>query len=111
MAFSLTRDLVDAGLAEELARRLQGARWRVEVEESRLVQPPATDSAIVDAARRLLLDRGWDVAVCLTDLPLHIHRRPSWLTLIRSTAWRLCRCPPSVRWVRVIGFERDRALG
>ena len=40
------------------------------------MQPPATDAAIVDAARRLLLDRGWDVAVCLTDLPLHIHRRP-----------------------------------
>jgi hypothetical protein len=34
------------------------------------------DAAIVDAARRLLLDSGWDVVVCLTDLPLHIHRRP-----------------------------------
>jgi hypothetical protein len=76
VAFSLARDLADAGLADELARRLPGARWRVEVEESRLVQPPATDAVIVDAARRLLLDRGWDAAVCLTDLPLHIHRRP-----------------------------------
>jgi hypothetical protein len=76
LAFSLARDLVDAGLREELERRLPGAQWRVEVMESRLVQPPATDAAIVDAARRLLLDRGWDVVVCLTDLPLHIHRRP-----------------------------------
>jgi hypothetical protein len=76
VAFSLARDLADAGLAEELARRLPGARWRVEVVESRLVQPPATDAVIVEAARLLLLDRGWDVAVCLTDLPLHIHRRP-----------------------------------
>jgi hypothetical protein len=76
VAFSLARDQADAGLAEELARRLPGARWRVEVVESRLVQPPATDAAIVDAARRLLLDSGWDVAICLTDLPLHIHRRP-----------------------------------
>ena len=40
------------------------------------MQPPATDAVIVDAARRLLLDSGWDLAVCLTDLPLHIHRRP-----------------------------------
>jgi hypothetical protein len=76
VAFSLARDLADAGLGEELERRLPGAQWRVEVVESRLVQPPATDAAIVDAARQLLLDSGWDVVVCLTDLPLHIHRRP-----------------------------------
>jgi len=76
VAFSLARDLADAGLGEELARQLPGAKWRVEVMEGRLVQPPATDAVIVDAARRLLLDRGWDVVVCLTDLPLHIHRRP-----------------------------------
>ena len=75
-AFSLARDLADAGLGEELERRLPGAKWQVEVEEARLVQPPATDTAIVDAARRLLLDRGWDAVVCLTDLPLHVHRRP-----------------------------------
>ena len=75
-AFSLARELADAGLNEELQRRLPGAKWQIEVEETRLVQPPATDAAIVDAARRLLLDRGWDVVVCLTDLPLHVHRRP-----------------------------------
>ena len=76
VAFSPARDLADAGLSAELERRLPGAKWRVEVVEGRLVQPPATDSVIVDAARRLLLDSGWDVVVCLTDLPLHVHRRP-----------------------------------
>jgi len=76
VAFSLAGDLADAGLGEELARRLPGAKWRVEVVEGRLVQPPAHDASIVDAARRLLLGSGWDVVVCLTDLPLHIHRRP-----------------------------------
>jgi len=75
-AFSLARELVDAGLSQELERRLPGARWCVEVIERRLVQAPATDAAIVSAARRLLLDSAWDVAVCLTDLPLHVHRRP-----------------------------------
>jgi hypothetical protein len=76
VAFSLARDLADGGLGDELERRFPGARWRVEVVEARLVQPPATDIVIVDAARRMLLDRGWDVAFCLTDLPLHVHRRP-----------------------------------
>jgi hypothetical protein len=76
VAFSLARELAGTGLGEELQRRLPGARWRVEVVEGRLVQPPATDAAIVNAARRLLLDSGWDVVVCLTDLPLHVHRRP-----------------------------------
>ena len=64
VAFSLAKDLSDTGLGEELERRLPGARWGVEVVESRLVQPPSTDAAIVDAARRLLLDSGWDVVVC-----------------------------------------------
>jgi len=46
-AFSLACELADTGLSEELERRLPGARWRIEVVEGRLVQPPATDAAIV----------------------------------------------------------------
>jgi hypothetical protein len=76
VAFALARDLAEGDLGAELEQRFPGANWRVEVVETRLVQPPATDTAIVDAARRLLLSRGWDAAVCLTDLPLHIQRRP-----------------------------------
>lgn len=76
VAFPLARELVDAGLGELLEQRLPGARWRVEVVEDRLVQPPATDATIVDAARRLMLNSEWDVVVCLTDLPLHVQRRP-----------------------------------
>lgn len=75
-AFWLARDLAEAGLSEELEQRLPGARWCVELVQDRLVQPPASDAAIADAARQMLLDKGWDVAVCLTDLPLHVHRRP-----------------------------------
>ena len=69
-----------AGLADdllpELTRRLPGARWRVELVTGDLVTPPAEDAEIVDAARRMLLSRGWDLAVCLTDLPLQVSRRP-----------------------------------
>ena len=75
-AFSLASELADTELACELDQRLPGARWCIEVVEGRLVQPPATDADIVKAARKALLDKGWDVVVCLTDLPLHVKQRP-----------------------------------
>lgn len=75
-AFSLARELADTALHAELDQRLPGARWCVEVMEGRLVQPPATDAEIVEAARKTLLEKGWDVVICLTDLPLHVERRP-----------------------------------
>jgi hypothetical protein len=75
-AYSLARELADTELHCELDKRLPGARWCIEVMEGRLVQPPATDAQIVKAARRTLLDKGWDVVICLTDLPLHVEQRP-----------------------------------
>ena len=75
-AFSLAGELAETGLGAELEQRLPGARWDIEVMEGRLVQPPSTDAELVEAARRLLLNSRWDVVVCLTDLPLHNHRRP-----------------------------------
>jgi len=75
-AFSLARELADTELHCELDQRLPGARWCIEVMEGRLVQPPATDAEIVKAARKILLDKGWDVVICLTDLPLHVEQRP-----------------------------------
>jgi hypothetical protein len=75
-AAALARELADNELHCELDQRLPGARWCVEVMEGRLVQPPATDAEIVKAARKTLLDKGWDVVICLTDLPLHVEQRP-----------------------------------
>jgi len=75
-AFSLARELADTEFHCELDQRLPGARWCVEVMEHRLVQPPATDAQIVKAARKALLEKGWDVVICLTDLPLHVDQRP-----------------------------------
>ena len=75
-AFALARELADTDLHCELDQRLPGARWCIEIVEGRLVQPPATDAEIVDAARKMLLEKGWDVVICLTDLPLHVEKRP-----------------------------------
>jgi hypothetical protein len=41
-----------------------------------LAGPPNTDVDLVQLARRRMLDEGWHIAVCLTDLPIHIGRRP-----------------------------------
>lgn len=71
LADSLRSELVD-----DLSGRSPGVRWRVEQEENPLVRPPADDSEIVSAARDLLLARGWDLVVFLTDLPLRVARRP-----------------------------------
>jgi hypothetical protein len=63
-------------IADRLAGQLPGVRWRVEFVSDRLVQPPTDLSQLIAAGRRMLLDRGWHLAVCVTDLPLQTARRP-----------------------------------
>jgi hypothetical protein len=63
-------------IADRLAGQLPGVRWRVEFVTDRLVQPPTDLSQLIAAGRRMLLDRGWHLAVCVTDLPLQTARRP-----------------------------------
>ncbi|WP_460870620.1 hypothetical protein [Nocardioides pakistanensis] len=71
LAASMVHDL-----GEDLTARFPGVRWQVEEVVDGLVEPPAEDVEIVAAARRLLLDHGWDLVVCLTDLPLRVGKRP-----------------------------------
>lgn len=75
-AARLGQRVIAQGLAEVLTQRLPGAVWQVEMVESRLVDAPAGDADIVDAARQMVLRRQWDLALCLTELPLHRRRRP-----------------------------------
>ncbi|MFW3168783.1 hypothetical protein [Geodermatophilus sp. CPCC 206100] len=67
-------------LTGELGRRLAAdhpeVAWDVRCVEDGLVQPPADDAEIVAAVRSRLLDEDWDLALCLTDLPLAANRRP-----------------------------------
>jgi hypothetical protein len=71
----LPPDLVE-DLRRELTERLPAVRWHIQRADDGLVEPPADDAEIVGAARRFLLDRGWDLLVVLTDLPLRVARRP-----------------------------------
>jgi hypothetical protein len=40
------------------------------------VEPPTDLTEVISAGRRMLLDRGWHLVVCVTDLPLQTARRP-----------------------------------
>src|SRR3984957_11698225 len=57
-------------IADRLAGQLPGFRWRVEFVSDRLVQPPTDLSELIAAGRRMLLQRGWHLAGCVTDPPL-----------------------------------------
>src|SRR5580693_3824617 len=63
-------------IAGRLPERLPGVRWRLEFVSDRLVEPPTDLSALISAGRRMLVDRGWHLVVCVTDLPLQTARRP-----------------------------------
>jgi hypothetical protein len=67
---------ITTDLGDELARRFPAVRWRIVSLVDPLVQPPADDGEIVRAARQRLLERNWNLAITLTDLPLQLARRP-----------------------------------
>src|SRR6476469_7585152 len=57
-------------LQAELSRTYPELTWRLPVVSDALVVPPALLPALIDAGRRKLLSERWDMALCLTDLPL-----------------------------------------
>jgi hypothetical protein len=66
-------------LAEDLRLRLEelypDADWHLPTVSDGLVQPPAPTTELIDAAHQRLLREDWELAICLTDLPLRIGRR------------------------------------
>ncbi|HEY4463072.1 MAG TPA: hypothetical protein VGN41_10460 [Streptosporangiaceae bacterium] len=74
-ASELTEGLVPE-IEDRLPAQLPGVRWRVKFVSDRLVEPPTDLSQLISAGRRMLLERGWHLAVCITDLPLQTARRP-----------------------------------
>ena len=65
-----------AALTDLVSGRLPEGDWQIRLAVDRLVDAPADLNRLVDAARRRLLDEGWHMAVCVTDLPLATQRRP-----------------------------------
>lgn len=74
-AAALAASLCD-DLAGELTTQHPEVSWQVRAVEDGLVQPPADNAELVAATRERLLGEDWDLAVCLTDVPLERDRRP-----------------------------------
>jgi hypothetical protein len=74
-ATDLARSLMSE-LPRRMAERLPGVHWTFRLKSDRLVEPPVDPSSLVEAAREKLLSEGWHLAVCITDLPLKVNRRP-----------------------------------
>jgi len=61
---------LSAELRVELSQAYPELTWRLPVVSDPLVAAPALLPDLIDAGRRKLLSEGWDMALCLTDLPL-----------------------------------------
>lgn len=72
VARQLAEDL-PALLSEQLSA---GARWRVEVHREQLPRSDASHTEMVAVAAERMRQHGWDLAVCVTDLPLRSGRQP-----------------------------------
>jgi uncharacterized membrane protein len=59
-----------------LSRRLPGTSWRFEVAVERMAAASDDDVDLVEIAHRRLLNAGWQLAICLTDFPIHVGHRP-----------------------------------
>jgi hypothetical protein len=71
VAAQLAQDLPDL-----LADHFPGVRFRAQVAVEPLASAAGFREDLVQLARRKMLEQSWTVAVCLTDLPLRVGRRP-----------------------------------
>jgi hypothetical protein len=70
-----------------LSARHPGARWEVAVEVEGVASWTGGDVDLVKVARERMLREGWELAICLTDLPVLVGRRP--VTAHASVALRV----------------------
>jgi hypothetical protein len=79
-------------MAEDLAQRLPASMkernpavtWEVVVRTELLAGTASIDVDLVQLTRQRMLAEGWHVAICLTDLPVRVGRRP--VTAFASSA-------------------------
>jgi hypothetical protein len=63
-------------LRDDLSGRYPDVDWELALVRDRLVAPPVHLTELVEALRERLLEEQWDLAICVTELPLRLRRRP-----------------------------------
>jgi uncharacterized membrane protein len=71
VAHQLAHDLPD-----QLSEQLADGDWRVDVRRDHLPPSDSRHTAMMDVASDHMREHGWDVAVCVTDLPLRDGKQP-----------------------------------
>jgi hypothetical protein len=75
----LTQELAEelaAELPALLRKRFPEVEWQIAVQIEPLAGSVGFGVDLVQVARRRLLTEKWKLVICLTDLPLHLGRRP-----------------------------------
>jgi hypothetical protein len=75
LAHDLAKQLASE-LPERLAERFPETEWEFAVEVEERAGPSRRGGDLVKLTRERMLSEGWDLAICLTDLPLLVRRRP-----------------------------------
>jgi hypothetical protein len=98
------------GLPRSLSERVDSrTTWRAEVCETEPADVSATPSELTESVRRRLLDRGWQMGIGLTALPLRVGRRPVATTASATHGVGLVSIP-ALGAVRVDERLRDAAV-
>ena len=75
LVYDLARDL-SRDLPRLLARRFPEVNWQVVLRPEPAAAASERDVDLVEIARQRMLAEGWKLAVCLTDFPVLLGRRP-----------------------------------
>jgi hypothetical protein len=76
---ALSRELAERialRLPSILEQRLPGTTWKIVVRTEPLAGAAGMGVDLLQLTRRRMLEEGWQLAVCLTDLPLEVGYRP-----------------------------------
>jgi chromate transport protein ChrA len=87
MPYRLAEEL-STELPERLSRRVDDrVSWEVSVICDPLTGSDSNATQIIDAGRQRMVEEGWNLAICLTDLPIRVDGRPVVATV--STAYNV----------------------
>lgn len=71
-------------LERRLRRRYENVTWEVIIDVKTLIDAPVPIDQLVDAVRSELVEQQWDLAICLTELPIQRETQP--VTTLSSPA-------------------------